>query len=63
MIQFAVTLFMRLYAEAYKAIIFVIFVIFYLVNFLSFRAAYNLGWLTMKSGLHFVFLCFIERYR
>jgi len=49
--KFAVTVFIRLYAAAYKVI------------FLSFRAAYDRGWLTMKSGLHFLFPYFIERYR
>ena len=51
MIQFVVTVCIRLYAAAYKVI------------FLSFRAAYNRGWLTMKGGLHFLFLYFMERCR
>ena len=43
MIQFAVTVFIRLYDAAYKVI------------FLLFRAAFNRGWLTMKGGLHIFF--------
>jgi len=51
MLQFAVTVFIRLYAAAYKVIL------------LSFRVAYSQRWLTTKGGLHILFLCFIERYR
>jgi len=47
--QFAVTVFTRLYAAAYKVHIFNHFV-----------RAYNRRWLAMKGGLHFLFHYFIE---
>ena len=51
MVQFAVTVFIQLWAAAYKAI------------FLSFLAAYYRMLLTIKGGFYFLFLYFIERYR
>jgi len=49
MIQFAVAVFIWLYAGAYKII------------FLSFCA--DRVWFARKGGLHLLFLYFIERYR